>query len=498
MRSLVNRIGKRNLRIMLLLAALVFGVLFNIRALTDQSIRLDESQSIWFTTRPTLEVIRTAAMDVHMPLYYMVLHFWLQIFSPSIFAARMLSLVFFALSLPVYYLLVKESSNYKVAFLSLTMFLLSPFVVWFSTEARMYSLFIFITTVQNLFFLRFIRSKGTNSKLAYVISTIFGIYTHYFFNFVVITQFVYVVWTEISKMTTLKKITPFFRKYILLTMLAYLPAVPWFLYFISSGAGSLTSPMITTPTSFNIMQTFVSFLFGYQPNDIQAILISLWPLSLVFMFLVFTQRKRFSAGDTLYFFLMLLLPIALGFVVSFVRPIFLTRYFIFVTPSLFFLLGWVMINTTGKIFSIVTVPIILTMFGFMMFHTFSPNVPIKENYKEVTEYLQENANPQDIIAVTAPFTIYPIEYNYMGDARITTIPIWDRYELGPIPEYTDDSLRQMMDQYDDVYERIFVVFSYDQGYEENIRNVLDNSYHTLESHEFSTDLYVRVYQLRYE
>src|SRR5438552_3532277 len=109
---------KENL--LLFIMGLVWGgsILF----LYNQSIRLDESQSLWAATRSVPGLLRFISQDVHVPLYLVLLHFWVQIFGTSIIAARTLSLLFFALTIPFLYILGREAANRRVALLLVIFF----------------------------------------------------------------------------------------------------------------------------------------------------------------------------------------------------------------------------------------------------------------------------------------------------------------------------------------------------------------------------------------
>src|SRR6185437_13412271 len=82
---------------------------FSASTLFQQSLRLDEAQSLWASTKSVWAIIQYLSLDVHVPLYELILHFWLQIFGVSIIAARSLSFLFFIASLPMLYLLAKKS-----------------------------------------------------------------------------------------------------------------------------------------------------------------------------------------------------------------------------------------------------------------------------------------------------------------------------------------------------------------------------------------------------
>src|SRR5579862_5368761 len=165
----------------LLIITLSFCV--SVITLASQSIRLDEAQSIWASTKSFPQILELDAQDVLVPLYELLLHVWMQLFGTSVLAARSLSFIFFLVTLPILYTLAKETNSKRVAMITITLFSLSPFIMWYSSEARMYTLFALITTINNLFFIRFINSKGSTSKFGYIVSAVIGLYTHYFFIF---------------------------------------------------------------------------------------------------------------------------------------------------------------------------------------------------------------------------------------------------------------------------------------------------------------------------
>lgn len=487
------------------LMALVF---FNALLLFSQSIRLDESQSIWSATKGVAALLRYTAEDVNVPLYIFILHFWLQIFGTGIQAVRALSVIFFVATLPVLYKLAKETAGVNVAILTVCLFSVSPFVTWYSAEARTYTLFIFLATVSNLYFLRMVRSESKTGNFGYTVSTALGLYTHFFFVFLPVTQLAYALYRTLAQALREeaggRSIWNLVGKYKDLplnvlgaTLIAGGLLLPWVIYFLSLGAAANTQPLIPQPSSFNIFQTLVNFVFGFQSYTVQSILISLWPLLILIMFFVFTRRQRFTPFLD-YFVLASFLPILLVFIVSYLRPIFLSRYLIFVTPTLFFLIAWTLVNFPKRVYSYVTGGLLALMFVFLVFQNVSSATPVKEDYQDVSQYLSRKANPQDVIAVTPPFTVYPLEYSYTGSAKIVTIPDWGRYTRGPIPPFDRDVFIKQIDDLKALYANVFVVYSYDQGYEGDIKNYLDKNFQLLDYRAFSPGLEVKEYKLRYD
>ncbi len=282
---------------------LIFDFILNTFQLLSQSIRLDEAQSIWASTKSVNGILSYLSKDVATPLYALLLHFWIQIFGPDIGYARMLSLIFLLLTLPVLYFMAKESSNKRVAMLTVVLFSLSPFIMWYTSEARMYTLFTLITSLNHLFFLRILKSSGKSGSVGYMLTTALGLYTHYFYAFLLLTQFIYVliVWL-LSVLYDENKSESFLTRVLIkgsvpLSIVKYMSLgvllfIPWIIFVISRGSASSTQPLIASPTTFNIFQAFVNFLFGFQANGIQGLLVSLWPLAVIFLFLFLRKNEE--------------------------------------------------------------------------------------------------------------------------------------------------------------------------------------------------------------
>ncbi len=156
-----------------------------------ESLRLDESQSMIQANRPYFGMLESVARDVHMPLYGTLLHGWLALFGNSITTNRILSLSFYLASICMVFVFTWEFTHkQKIAIYVSTMFTLSPFLNWFGSELRMYSMFIFLTLcLHYLFFKIFCRNLGTwYHWLLYLICLILGVFTHYLFLLFIFCQ----------------------------------------------------------------------------------------------------------------------------------------------------------------------------------------------------------------------------------------------------------------------------------------------------------------------
>ncbi len=477
---------------LILSGLIVFVVAIGLLVFSNQSLRLDEAQSLWQTSRTPEKILNLVAQDVHVPFYHLVLHFWTLFTGNSVLMARILSLIFFVLSIPAVYFLGKRAVNKHVGLIAATLLAVSPFMNWYGNEIRMYSLMTLLAILNQYFFLTIFKTHDRDSWIGYFITALFGIFTHYFFFFVLVTQVIFFfMYKRLFQPKALKK-------FIIMAIILAILFSPWLIYVRSLDSVSNSSPLLITPDSVNVFNAFSQFLFGFQNDHLNTILVSLWPLTVLLGFLALRENKKVSP-EAIYILLSILIPIAAAFAVSVTLvPLFVSRYLILTIPALYIFIGWIFSTYPAPLRKVLTAILIFTMLAGLMVEAYSPSAPVKEDYKQAATFLEQYAAPQDIIILSAPFTVYPIEYYYRGNAEIATLPIWNRFVTGPIPPFNEANLEKDVDTLKGSHEKAYFLLSYDQGYEETIRIYMDTHYERLELKEFSPGLALYVYKLRYD
>ena len=469
----------------------------SVHFLLNQSLRLDESQSLFQTSRSPKMLIHLVAADVHVPLYHLMLHYWTMFLGNGVATARVLSLIFFVLSIPASYLLGNEAYGKRVGLFVAILMAISPFLNWYGSEARMYSLLLLVTVVSQYFYIRLIKRPSNTAWWGYAIVGFLGMFTHYFFFLVFFAQFVFFLFNQkIFEKGAWKK---FFLVYGVLAVL-YLP---WVYYFLKLGAASNSDPLIARPTTVNLFNTFSQFIFGFQDDHLNTILVSLWPISILFAF--FALRRDRRSGDrrrisymTIYFLTATLLPILTIFFASFFRSLYLTRYLIISLPSLYMFIGWIIATFPPRLGNFMKILFVVAMLLTFYNEIVSPQTPVKENYEQAVAYLSTHTGSQDVIVLSAPFTIFPVDYYYHGTANLQTLPYWDIYETGSIPPYSYSEMVTQATGLQQTYTVAWLLLSYDQGYNENVRLYFDTHFQRLDHENFSPGLDLYEYKLRYD
>ncbi|MBX9721681.1 MAG: glycosyltransferase family 39 protein, partial [Candidatus Obscuribacterales bacterium] len=112
--------------------------------MTNSSIWFDEAFSAYIAQFNFAEIAAFTATDVHPPFYYWVLKVWTLLFGTSEVAFRSMSLLFGAGAIAAGYILARRFFGRLVAGVSLIFLVLSPMLIRYSDEARMYTLAVFI------------------------------------------------------------------------------------------------------------------------------------------------------------------------------------------------------------------------------------------------------------------------------------------------------------------------------------------------------------------
>lgn len=123
--------------------AAVLGALV-LRFWTTSDLWFDEALSVNIAKLPFDRIPEALRHDGHPPLYYFLLHPWLSIFGTGDFASRAFSGIFAVAALPLAWFAGKRLGGRAMAVTAVLVLAASPFAIRYATEARMYSMVIFL------------------------------------------------------------------------------------------------------------------------------------------------------------------------------------------------------------------------------------------------------------------------------------------------------------------------------------------------------------------
>ena len=396
------------------------------------------------------------------------------------------------LTIPATYALGRTVFDVRGALFAAGLVTLSPFMTWYGTEIRMYSLLALVVVLNQLFFVRLFQGAGRAAWAGYALTAVVGIYTHYFFWLTLVTQAVFFL----AQRRRFPRGT--FTRLLGVAGLLLAAIAPWELFVRAQGGSGNNTPLLISPTSVDLSNTFSQFFFGFQDDRINTLLVAAWPVAVLLVLLAVQKAKRVPA-EVGYFLLTGLLPIAAAFVVSVtVRPLYISRYLILALPSLMLFLTW-MFNTYGRRTGrLLGTAFVLVMVVTSLHQALAPTTPTKEDYQAASRFLQTAAQPQDVVVVSPPFTSYPFDYYWQGTAATTTLPVWNRFVAGTAPAFDAATLPQQVQQIAGSHHDAWLVLSYDQGYEKTVLDYFDSHYERRTTRQLSPGLQVVQFRLRYD
>jgi len=165
-------------------AALAIGVVVAAgvvaRFVAASHLWLDEALTVNIAGLPLSQLTEALRHDGSPPLYYAVLHGWIQVFGSGTVAVRALSGLCSVACLPLAWRVGKRVGGHTVATAFLVLLALSPFAVQYATEARMYAMAMLIVLAGGLAVANLLERPSLGLCAAVALLTGALLLTHYY------------------------------------------------------------------------------------------------------------------------------------------------------------------------------------------------------------------------------------------------------------------------------------------------------------------------------
>lgn len=382
---------------------LVFGLLLRLISI-NQSLWLDEAISVSLVKNSSFLKNLSFYMkgDFNPPLFNLVLYFWLKVFPAQEFFIRLPSLIF-GLGAGIFtYKIAQLFLKKKEAYLPFLLLITSPLHIYYSQEARMYSLAAFTVTGSMYYFIKFLQTKKPIFAPYYLLFTILMLYSHYLCWLILPVQWLYIV------LQKNKKIFLNFLINQLLILFSLIPLAPLLLSQLQIGQKAALENVVwgnvVGALSFkNIALLLIKFMIGrtsFESKLFYYLIILL--LAIFFGFLLTRAGKKMFV-----LWLWLVVPPFLGAIISFKIPVFSYFRFLFCLPAFYLLLAGGVFNLKNPK-SYLVVLLMINLF-FSSRYLFNQDYH-RENWKEAIKILhQQNIDDDPVLMepnVAAPFIFY--------------------------------------------------------------------------------------------
>jgi 4-amino-4-deoxy-L-arabinose transferase-like glycosyltransferase len=129
------------------------------------------------------------------PLYTGLAWLWERLFGHGEVAMRSLPALFGTAAIPVAYFAGRELVSHRTGLIVAALVSVNPLLIWYSQEARPYSLFVLLSALAVVFFARALREPRRADLLAWAGVSTLAVAAHYFGLFLFVAQAAWLLWT---------------------------------------------------------------------------------------------------------------------------------------------------------------------------------------------------------------------------------------------------------------------------------------------------------------
>jgi uncharacterized membrane protein len=301
-------------------------------SITKISIWHDESYSATIIQGSYRQIISRTALDVHPPLYYLLLKTWSVFFGDSIIALRSFSVVTMLGAILITWGILRRLFGEKKALWALLFMCIGPFLVRYGQEMRMYGFAALLTAIATAIWLRLQNTKLNRLQLAYGVVIALGMYTQYFFVLVPLVHALSVLVLE--KESFRRKIVAL-KEYWLAAItvaLLFLPWIPTVLHQFKAVYGAFWIGPVGVDTLTSTPIAMLALKKQFQMTGLLGLLAVTIVLSVVFV--IRAYAKKYTKPGQRLLLLSVVLPPVLLFIFSIppFQPAYQDRYMSFFGP----------------------------------------------------------------------------------------------------------------------------------------------------------------------
>jgi 4-amino-4-deoxy-L-arabinose transferase-like glycosyltransferase len=427
----------------LLLLIVLFALGLRLYRLDAQSLWYDEGFSVYLARMDLDQLTARTAADIQPPLYYYLLHSWIGLFGESEAALRGLSVLFGILTVPLIYAMAWRLFRSRLAgLLAALLVAVSPLHIWYGQEARMYTLLTFLCLLSSYIMLLVIQAKSRGTEvalwIAFSLTSIAAVYTHYFAFFILVFQALYLLLVWLGRGLRPSRLLLGGAASAVVIWLAY---IPWLPHLLSR----LGADVSYWPGRLKLDEIFVdvalSFVGGESiPEAVGVVLALGYGLALVgcVIALVVNAGRAERPPDmateypTVFLLLYLVLPVALILALSFSSPKFNARYAMVSHPALVLVLagglaalwqrrGSYLVALARGTLAFLILIFVLGVSAYANYNAYADPAFARADFRGVARHLQENMAADEVVLLVSGH-MFPVFDYYARDVERYRLP----------------------------------------------------------------------------
>jgi len=395
----------------ILLSLTLVGCILRFFNLGFNSLWLDEASTYTFAKMSIPEIWQaTAAGEFNPPLFYWIEHVMLT-FGNNEVILRFVPAILGILTIPLVYYIGKEFMDRNVGIIAAALCTFSPFLLFYSQEARAYSMGLFFVAFAMVFFLKALKTNELSHWILFGLMSALAFWSHFYTLVVIGTLFLYALAVKIPE--------------IIRDIRAFKPLV---------AAGAVFA-VICLPLLLATIQLFAKRTSGGPTFGIQGAGIILetfrqlsgFSMELMYLFLILfvigvVQAFLLDRKKGVLLVVLIILPFVISWFLSFSIPM-VPRYLIILAPVFFIGIAlaykpvYTFINNRGVVYGFMAVLILLsvtTPFFLGYYTTYT-----KEDWRGLSQQMHGITSPGDAIVLVPGYIAQPFDYYYTNSSERT-------------------------------------------------------------------------------
>ncbi|MDD1694933.1 MAG: glycosyltransferase family 39 protein [Methanoregula sp.] len=390
--------------VQILLSLTLIGCILRFFNLGFNSLWLDEASTYSFAKLSIPEIWQaTTAGEFNPPLFYWIEHIMLT-FGNNEVILRFVPALLGILTIPLVYCIGKEFVDRNVGIIAAAICTFSPFLLFYSQEARAYSMGLFFIAFAMVFFLKAIKTNHLSHWILFGLMSALAFWSHFYTLVIIGTLFLYALAVKIPEI--LKDIRAFKPLVIAGAVFAVI-CLPLILATIQLFAKRTSGgPTFGIQGLGIIIETFRQ-LSGFSTTIMYLFLI-LFVIGIVQAFLLDRDKGIFLVALTL-------LPFVISWILSFQIPM-VPRYLIILAPVFFIGIALAyrpvfgLISNSGVVYGFIALLVLLSVTtpSFTSYYT----TYSKEDWRGFSGQVHQITQPGDFIVLVPGYMTQPFDYYY--------------------------------------------------------------------------------------
>lgn len=317
-----------------------------LRLAVDRGLWVDEAISVELAGRPLGAMLRQIRdFDVHPPLHSLILWATVRVAGSSELAVRLPSIIAGTALVPTLWLAGRSLYDRRTALVAAALGAVSPLLVWYSQEARMYAFFMLFAVLAVWAQVEAVRGGRAVHWFVYAASTAAMLWTQYFAVLVVVVQQVgFAAAVVITWRRDRSRAAGIARGWALSALAVGAAVTPLVPVASDQLAAYSTRRTATVPSAagagatsvgdylsvYAVLANVTWALVGFHADRTMAQIVAMWPLAMMLTLVVLGRRR---SGATTLLVAIAIVPAAVLFALGLrKRDLFELRYFAAAAP----------------------------------------------------------------------------------------------------------------------------------------------------------------------